>query len=278
MVEEYLAARREMVESYLEAYLKARARELPQTLHQAIAYALEGGKRLRPILVLAAAEALGGDAEEVLPTAGAFELFHTYSLIHDDLPALDDADLRRDQLTVHRVFGEAAALLAGDALIPLGFELIAKEQARISPEDRVLRVIGLVSEALGPAGMVGGQLLELEERFADPEALEEIYSKKTAALLGAATAAGAVLTGGGEGEVTALHRFGLCLGLAYQLIDDLLDLGEDEGPTYVHLVGEREGREEAERLTGEALQALASLGNGAANLRALARWLLSRRS
>lgn len=278
MVEEYLAARRELVESYLGAYLERRAKDLPETLYQAVLYALEGGKRLRPILVLGAAEALGRGAEEVLPTAAALELFHTYSLIHDDLPALDDADLRREQLTVHRVFGEAAALLAGDALIPLGFELIAAEQAQLSSPESVLRVIELISAALGPGGMVGGQLLELEEALADETILEEIYTKKTAALLGAATAAGGILGGGTERQVIALHRFGLCLGLAYQLIDDLLDLEEDKGPTYAQLVGERGARAEAERLTAEALEALAPLGAGAAKLRALGRWLLARRS
>jgi geranylgeranyl diphosphate synthase type II len=278
MIEEYLAARRELVESYLAAYLERRTKEFPETLYEAIVYALEGGKRLRPILVLAAAEALEGAAEEVLPTAVALELFHTYSLIHDDLPALDDADWRREQLTVHRVFGEAAALLAGDALIPLGFELIAAEQVKLSSPESVLRVIKLLSEALGPAGMVGGQLLELEESLADEDTLGEIYSKKTAALLGAATATGGILGGGEEEQVMALHRFGLRLGLAYQVIDDLLDLGEDEGPTYAQLVGERGARTEAERLTVEACQALGPLGEGAANLRALGEWLLARRS
>lgn len=278
MVEEYLAARRALVESYLGAYLERRAEGLPETLYEAILYALEGGKRLRPILVLAAAEALGRGAEEVLPTAAAVELFHTYSLIHDDLPALDDADLRREQLTVHRVFGEAAALLAGDALIPLGFELITAEQVKLSPPERVLRAIELVSAALGPAGMVGGQLLELEEALADETILEEIYLKKTAAPLGAAAAAGGVLAGGEEDQVLALHRFGLSLGLAYQLIDDLLDLEEDEGPTYARLVGARGARAEAERLTAEALEALGPLGAGAAKLRALGGWLLARSS
>lgn len=183
MVEEYLAARRALVERYLGAYLERRAEGLPETLY------------------------------EVLPTA--VELFHTYSLIHDDLPALDDADLRREQLTAHRVFGEGAALLAGDALIPLGFELIAAEQVKLSPPESVLRAIELVSAALGPEGMVGGQLL---------------------------------------------------------------DLGEDEGPTYAQLVGARGARAEAERLTAEALEALAPLGAGAAKLRALGRWLLARSS
>jgi len=278
-IESYLLARRESVDSYLEAYLERRAGELPATLYDAIVYALEGGKRLRPILVLAAAEALGGVAEEALPTAVAVELFHTYSLIHDDLPPLDDDDWRRERPSSHRVFGEATALLTGDALIPLGFELIATEQARFSPKERVLRLIELLSAALGGGGMVGGQLgeLELEEFDADGASLEEIYLKKTGALLGAAAAAGGILAGGADGEIEALREFGLRLGLAYQVIDDLLDLGEDEFLTYPQLVGEERAREEAERFTAEALRVLEPLGAGGAILRGIGEYLLARR-
>jgi geranylgeranyl diphosphate synthase type II len=278
-IESYLLARRESVDSYLEAYLERRASELPVTLYDAILYALEGGKRLRPILVLAAAEALGGVAEEALPTAVAVEVFHTYSLIHDDLPPLDDDDWRRERPSSHRVFGEATALLTGDALIPLGFELIATEQARFSPKERVLRLIELLSAALGGGGMVGGQLgeLELEEFDADGASLREIYLKKTGALLGAAAAAGGILSGGVDGEIEALRGFGLRLGLAYQLIDDLLDLGEDEFLTYPQLVGEERARKEAERFTAEALRVLEPLGAGGAILRGIGEYLLARR-
>ncbi|MGQ9477289.1 MAG: polyprenyl synthetase family protein [Candidatus Bipolaricaulia bacterium] len=277
MIEAYLSSRRELVEGYLSAYLDRRAAEFPERLYAAISYALEGGKRLRPILLVAAAEAVGGAAEGVLPAAAAVEVFHTYSLIHDDLPALDDATWRRERLSAHRVFGEAVALLAGDALIPLGFELIAKEQAKLSPKERVLRVIQLLSEALGPAGMVAGQLLELEEALPDEAALTQIYAKKTAALLEASLAAGGVLGGGTEGEIAALQGFGYSLGLAYQLVDDLLDSGEDERPTYAQLMGARAAHAEVERLTAEALTALRPLGEGGATLRALGGWLLSRR-
>lgn len=277
-IEGYLAEQRELVNSYLESYLERRAGELPATLYDAIVYALEGGKRLRPILVLAAAGALGGEAEEALPTAAAVEVFHTYSLIHDDLPALDDDDWRRERPSSHRVFGEATALLAGDALISLGFELLALEQARLSPEERVLRVIGILSTALGGGGMVGGQLGELElEEFADGTLLKDIYLKKTGALLGAAAAAGGVLAGGADKEIEALREFGLRLGLAYQVIDDLLDLGEDEFWTYPHLVGEERAREEAERFTAEALRALEPLGEQAEVLRGIGEHLLARR-
>jgi geranylgeranyl diphosphate synthase type II len=277
-IESYLLARRGLIDSYLMSYFERRAVEVPATLYDAIIYSLEGGKRLRPILVMAAAEALGGGAEEALPTAAAVEIFHTYSLIHDDLPALDDDDWRRERPSSHRVFGEATALLTGDALISLGFELIAAEQARLSPGERVLKVIALLSAALGPAGMVGGQLGELElEEFADGASLEEVYLMKTGALLGAATAAGGVLAGGADGEIEALREFGLRLGLAYQVVDDLLDLGEDEELTYPQLVGEERAREEVQRFTTEALRALEPLGAEAAILKEIAEHLLARR-
>lgn len=276
-VGDYLAERQEIIDSYLASYLEQRAAELPETLYESMDHSLSGGKRLRPILVLAAAEGLGGRAEEVLPTAAAVELFHTYSLIHDDLPALDDDDWRRERPTSHRVFGEATALLTGDALIPLGFELIAVEQAGLSPAERVLRVIALLSSALGPAGMVGGQLLELEESVGDGASLERIYLRKTGALLGAAAAAGGILAGGDDGQIAALRQFGLRLGLAYQIIDDLLDLGEDEGFTYPQLVGEERAREEARGFTREALRALEPLEEKAAALKEIGEYLLARR-
>lgn len=277
-VEHYLLTRRELIDSYLASYLERRAGGLPATLYDALVYSLEGGKRLRPILVMAAAEALGGEAEEVLPAAAAVELFHTYSLIHDDLPVLDDDDWRRERPSCHRVFGEAGALLTGDALIPLGFELLAVEQARLSSGERVLAAIALLGQAIGGEGMVGGQLEELElEEFVDGTALEEVYLRKTGALLGAAAAVGGLLAGGSTEKIEALREFGLRLGLAYQVVDDLLDLGEDGFLTYPRLVGEERAREEAERFTAEALQALEPLGEEGASLREIGEHLLARR-
>jgi len=277
-VEHYLLTRRELIDSYLASYLERRAGGLPATLYDALVYSLEGGKRLRPILVMAAAEALGGEAEEVLPAAAAVELFHTYSLIHDDLPVLDDDDWRRERPSCHRVFGEAGALLTGDALIPLGFELLAVEQARLSSGERVLAAIALLGQAIGGEGMVGGQLEELElEEFVDGTALEEVYLRKTGALLGAAAAVGGILAGGSAEKIEALQEFGLRLGLAYQVVDDLLDLGEDGFLTYPRLVGEERAREEAERFTAEALQALEPLGEEGASLREIGEHLLARR-
>jgi geranylgeranyl diphosphate synthase type II len=277
-IRNYINNRRELVDSYLTSYLKRREAQLPRTLYEAIIYSLTGGKRLRPILVLAAAEALDSPPEAVLPTAAAMEMVHTYSLIHDDLPPLDDDDRRRGQPSLHLAFGEAPALLTGDALVPLGFALITSEQAKLSPTERVLQVITLLCEALGPTGMVGGQLLELELDGSDDSAcLDNIYLRKTGALLGAAAAAGGVLVGGDGEQVDALRCYGLKVGVAYQVIDDLLDLQRDSGRTYPQLVGERRARTEAERLTAEAFQALEPLSEGSAILRELGEYLLTRR-
>ncbi len=274
----YLTTRRELIDAYLTSYLEQRVAEFPRTLYDSISYSLSGGKRIRPVLVLAAAEALGGGAAEVLPTAAATELFHTYSLIHDDLPALDDDARRRGRPSLHRAFGEATALLTGDALIPMGFELITAEQAKLSPGERVLGVVALLCEALGPAGMVGGQLVELElDDNVDGAWLEKVYRKKTGRLLGAAAAAGGTLVGGDNEQVRALHQFGLKLGVAYQVIDDLLDLEEDSTLTYPRLVGKERAQAEAKLLTTEALQALESLGAEGAILKELGEHLLTRR-
>jgi len=274
-IEAYLEAGRELVEDYLISYLERQRAEIPETLYDGIIYALEGGKRLRPILVMASAEASGEEAELVLPTAAGIELFHTYSLIHDDLPALDDDDWRRGKPCCHRVFGEGIALLIGDALIPLGFELILIEQSRLSPKERVLEVLRRVAWAIGPRGMVGGQVLDLEEG-SNGVPLEETYEKKTGALLSAAAAAGGILAGAAPEWVEALAEFGKKLGLAYQILDDLADL-EEEADSYPHLVGLERAREAAEQFIREALRPLEVLGEEGALLRELAEYLLARK-
>lgn len=273
-VEAYLEARRELFESYLYSYLERRAREFPETLYDGIIYALEGGKRIRPVLVMSAAEACGGEAELVLPTAAGIELFHTFSLIHDDLPALDDDDWRRGKPSCHRAFGEAEAILIGDALVPLGFELILEEQIQFTPRERVLEVLRLLARAIGPAGMVGGQLLDLEAEH-NGVPLEEAYEKKTGELIAASTGAGGILAGGAEEEIAALLEFGRKLGLAYQMVDDLLDV-EEEGDD-VRLIGLDRAWREARRFTEEALRPLERFGERGAMLRALAEYLLERK-
>lgn len=274
-IEAYLEAGRELVEEYLISYLERRRAEIPETLYDGIIYALEGGKRLRPILVMASAEANGEEAELVLPTAAGIELLHTYSLIHDDLPALDDDDWRRGKPSCHRVFGEGIALLIGDALIPLGFELILLEQSQLSPKERVLEVLGRVARAIGPRGMVGGQVLDLEEG-SNGLPLEETYEKKTGALFSAAAAAGGILAGAAPERVEALEEFGVKLGLAYQILDDLMDL-EEEADSYPHLVGVEQARAAAKQFVQEALQPLELLGEEGALLRGLAEYIMAKK-
>jgi len=273
-IEEYIEAKRELVENYLYSYLEQHAAEFPETLYDGIIYSLEGGKRIRPVLVMGTAEACGGEAELVLPTAAGIELFHTFSLIHDDLPALDDDDWRRGKPSCHRAFGEAEAILIGDALVPLGFELIAEEQARFAPRERVLAVLRLLARALGPAGMIGGQLLDLEAEH-NGVPLEEAYEKKTGELIAAATGAGGILAGCSDEKTEALIKFGRRLGLAYQMVDDLLDMEEEQDEA--RLIGLDRAWREARRFTAEALQPLEALGERGALLRALAEYLLERK-
>lgn len=276
-IEEYLEERGELVNSFLEEYLRSRRTRLPETLYDSITYSLEGGKRIRPILVMASAELLGRAPEGVLPTAAGVELFHTYSLIHDDLPAMDDDDWRRGKPSNHRIFGEAVAILTGDALIPMGFELIATEQLRLSEPERVLKVIRLVCEALGIEGMAGGQLLDLESYGTSELSFKEINRRKTGALLSVAAAAGATLEGGKEEQVKALAEFGDRLGLAYQMIDDLIDSAEgEEEHSFPSLAGGESAKEEAERFTIEALKPLSIFGKRAERFEQLAAHLLIR--
>src|SRR5438445_4801830 len=197
----------------------------PANIHRAMRYSvLAPGKRLRPILVVAGAEAVGGRADAVLDTACALELIHAYSLIHDDLPAMDDDDYRRGRLTSHKVFGEALAILAGDALLTLAFRLIAGNAARVSDPRIVARVVGDVADAAGTDGMVGGQVVDIESEGKDvgPVTLEYIHRHKTAALIRVSLTAGATLAGGRAEQVDTIREAGQSLGLAFQIVDDIL--------------------------------------------------------
>lgn len=291
----YLEERRGMVNRALEAYLPA-VRGPAFRVVQAMHYSLfVGGKRLRPILCLAAAEAVGGDAGEALPAACALEMIHTYSLIHDDLPAMDDDDLRRGQPTCHKKFDEATAILAGDGLLTEAFHIIAAAAPRFEGREAVLLDISeLLSKAAGYQGMVGGQMLDLmaEGRQITLKELETIHRLKTGALLTAATRAGALMGGGNRQEVTALTSYGERFGLAFQVTDDLLDVegdtaemgkaaGQDEKrrkATYPALLGLEASKQWAGRLVEEAVAELEPFQDRAAPLRELARYLLVRRS
>ncbi|QEH37703.1 Farnesyl diphosphate synthase [Aquisphaera giovannonii] len=268
----------------------------PSRLAAAMRYsALAGGKRLRPVLCLMAAEACGGDPDGAMPAAAALELIHTYSLIHDDLPAMDDDDLRRGRPTCHKAFDEATAILAGDALLTLAFELVA---GGIEPAGAALRCVRLLAESAGHAGMVGGQMADLqaEERALDSRdegslaELEAIHRRKTGALLRAPLQMGAIIAGAPEAHVEALGRYGRAVGLAFQIVDDLLDVEGDESKlgkrvgkdcglgkwTYPRFLGVDGSRRRARQLADEAVSAIAPLGPRGHRLRELAMALLER--
>ncbi len=223
----FLSALRPEIEAELERLLPP-ATLPPARLHSAMRYALfGGGKRIRPALVVAAGELRGAPRARLLPGAAALELVHTYSLIHDDLPALDDDDLRRGRLTVHRAFDEATAILAGDALLTLGLTTLAAEPAIVAPEHRAEAVV-LVGRAIGTGGMIGGQALDLEAEAGWPaepaSTLDQIHLGKTAALLAACLRLGGLYAGAAAELDRALERLGLGLGLLFQIGDDLLDV------------------------------------------------------
>jgi len=290
----YLAERRALVDRALDAALPAEDSP-PETVHRAMRYSvLAGGKRLRPILVIAGAEAAGGRAEQVLPAACALEAIHTYSLIHDDLPAMDDDDYRRGRLTSHKAFGEAMAILAGDALLTLAFRLLPDCVALGGDPRVVCAVVAEIAEAAGTAGMVGGQVVDIESegKAVTPETLDLMHARKTAALLRASLRAGAMLVRGTPGDVAAISDAGGRLGLAFQIVDDILDvegslaeLGKTAGSdarkqkaTYPAVHGLEASRRRARALIDEAKASLAPLGERAEPIRAVADYIFERRS
>jgi geranylgeranyl diphosphate synthase type II len=293
-LKEYLESRRALVEAALERVLPPESAP-PTTVHRAMRYSvLAPGKRLRPILVVAGAEAVGGHAEQVLDTACALELIHAYSLIHDDLPAMDDDDYRRGRLTSHKVFGEAMAILAGDALLTLAFRLIATNAAARADAAIVGRVVAEVADAAGTGGMVGGQVVDIESegKTISAEMLDYIHLHKTAALIRVALRVGAVLAGGRAEQVDAISEAGQALGLAFQIVDDILDVegnlaelgktaGSDERKqkaTYPSLHGLPASKARARELIEETKRRLIPLGPAAEPIRALADFVLERRS
>ena len=291
-----LAAMREEVDAALDRALPEES-AWPATIHRAVRYSLfAGGKRIRPVLVLAAGEAVGGADEDLLPLACAVEMVHTYSLVHDDLPAMDDDDLRRGKPTSHKVFGEAIAILAGDALLTRAFHLLAEappglDEARLR---RRLRAIEVLGEACGTTGLIGGQVMDLESegRAIAGADLECLHRAKTGALLSACVRGGAILGGAGEEDLGRLSRYAAAIGLAFQVVDDVLDAtggaeelgktaGKDEAArkaTYVSIHGLARARALAGELRDEALHALTPLGPRAELLRALALRVVERRA
>lgn len=289
----YLTSKRERIEAALEAYLPP-VTSRPGTLHDSIRYSvLAPGKRLRPILVLAGAQAVSGsDCDEmVMRTACALECIHAFSLIHDDLPCMDNDDYRRGRLTNHKVYGDAMALLAGDALMVFAFQLIA-ENIDTVPADRLLPALRLVSIASGTWGMVGGQVVDMESQGQDvtTETLQYIHGHKTGALLTVSVVAGAILAGATEEQLDALRAYGAHSGLAFQIADDILDVtgdqdkigkpvGSDEErdkATYPKLYGLEESRRRAHSEVELALKSLELFDESAEPLRAIARYIVER--
>ena len=263
-----------------------------ETLEKAMEYSLmAGGKRLRPVLLMAAADAVGKDGAAFLTTGCAIEMIHTYSLIHDDLPAMDNDDYRRGKPTNHKVFGDGIAVLAGAALLTLAFEVMLRQEGA-APETLVT-VVSEMSRAAGPYGMVGGQVLDLEGegRRLDLAALRKIHMGKTGALFCAAIRSGAILAGAKEEELAALTLYAERFGLAFQITDDILDVTGDEAAigkpvgsdvrnekaTYVTLTSLEEAKKLAEDAVDEAVAALDIFGERAAFLRDLALFLLGRK-
>ena len=263
-----------------------------ETLEKAMEYSLmAGGKRLRPVLLMAAADAVGKDGAAFLTTGCAIEMIHTYSLIHDDLPAMDNDDYRRGKPTNHKVFGDGIAVLAGDALLTLAFEVMLRQEGA-APETLVT-VVSEMSRAAGPYGMVGGQVLDLEGegRRLDLAALRKIHMGKTGALFCAAIRSGAILAGAKEEELAVLTLYAERFGLAFQITDDILDVTGDEAAigkpvgsdvrnekaTYVTLTSLEEAKKLAEDAVEEAVAALDIFGERAAFLRDLALFLLGRK-
>jgi geranylgeranyl diphosphate synthase type II len=319
---EVLSGLRDRVEARLDAYLQLPP-DCPDRLRQAMSYSLlGGGKRLRPILVLLSCEACGGDLDAALPAACAIEMIHTYSLIHDDLPAMDDDDLRRGRPTCHKQFDEATAVLAGDGLLTLAFEIVARD---VHPPDVAAACCVDLANAAGVVGMVGGQAadLEAEEDFdfwisdfgfpeqqqveskiqppralararAEPKSkitlLESVHRRKTGRLLCSALTLGGRIAGADPQTLHRLQNYGIAVGLAFQIADDLLDVVGDAGKmgksvrkdagqgklTYPSLLGEGESRRRAHALIGQACAELAEFGERGERLQSLARFVIER--
>lgn len=289
----YLEENRQRVEQKLEKLLPSE-KEWPVRLHEAMLYSIRaGGKRLRPILAIAACEACGADSERVLPVAAALEMIHTYSLIHDDLPAMDDDALRRGKPTNHKVFGEAVAILAGDALLTEAFRIMSRYRHPEVSAAVLIDVIESIAEASGSKGMAGGQVVDLEseDKKIDLEKLEQLHRHKTGRLIRVSVEAGVKLAGGSPSQVEALGLYGEKIGLAFQIADDVLDIeggeeiGKDVGSdvanhksTYPSLLGLEESKQKAKQLVEEAIQLLENFDAKADPLREIARYVVNRKN
>ena len=290
----YLNEKRRVVDEALkECFPKSEgpAADVIKAMHYSL---FAGGKRLRPILCMAGATAVGGEEQDILPVACALELIHTYSLIHDDLPVMDNDEIRRGKPTNHRIFGEAIALLAGDALLTEAFQLMTRMDLseRVNPRS-LLNVIGLIARAAGYQGMVGGQVVDIqsEGKEADPFLVQFIHSHKTGALIAVSVSSGAILGGGEEPRVKAITSYGQKIGFAFQIADDILDiegdsqeLGKGVGGdarqrkiTYPSAFGLRRSKEAQQEMVEQAIESLKPFDHRADPLRHIAQYIVERR-
>lgn len=291
-LDQYLEKKRKLIDRTLDRYLPAA--NTPDRLIEAMRYSLlGGGKRLRPILTLASCEAVGGDIDAALPFACAIEMIHTYSLIHDDLPAMDNDELRRGRPTNHVVFGEALAILAGDALLSEAFRIMGEAALAAGVRQRrALQVLTEVAAAVGPRGMVGGQAADIaaEQRQADLPLVEYIHVRKTGELIRVSVRAGAILAGARLSQLRQLSRYAEFLGLAFQIADDILDeegslqstgklTGGDrrhQKATFPSVLGLPASKQRAKELLDQALQELSSFNESAEPLRQIAQLIVAR--
>lgn len=287
----YLKDCQALVQQTLESSLPKKE-TFPLKIHEAMRYSLfAGGKRIRPILCMAASEACEGGRREVIPVACALEMIHTFSLIHDDLPAMDDDNFRRGVPTCHKVFGEAIAILAGDALVTQAFLILGRMGISHSNPTRVLEVIHDIAEATGSIGMVGGQIIDLEseKKQIDLDALRKLHELKTGKLITVSLTSGAKMVTQSYEKIAALERYGRAIGLAFQITDDILDieggadLGKDLGSdlenqkaTYPALMGLEAAKKEAHHLKEQAITSLHEFGPRADPLRHLASYIIDR--
>ncbi|MBI5575940.1 MAG: polyprenyl synthetase family protein [Deltaproteobacteria bacterium] len=287
--------RRILVEDHLLRFIDVSVCRIPERLREAMEYSLSaGGKRIRPVVLLSAGSAVGGDEGDLLPFACAIEYIHTYSLIHDDLPAMDDDDFRRGKPSSHKEFGEATAILAGDALLTEAFRVAGESPMASKNPGRALAAVAVLARAAGAEGMVGGQQLDLqaEGKPADLSGKEEIDLRKTSALISAAARMGGILGGGNEAQVECLARYGRALGLLFQVTDDILDetgsfeemgksVAKDRArgkPAYPASFGMKAALARAEALNAEAMTALSSFGEEGDALRDIVLLVTARRS
>jgi geranylgeranyl diphosphate synthase type II len=277
-VQAYLRERGERVDAFLDEVLP-KPGEVPEALALAMRHLVfPGGKRLRPALAFAAAEAAGGPAERALSMAAAVELIHTYSLVHDDLPCMDDDDERRGRPTVHIAYGEAVAVLAGDALQALAFEVLATFGPRAVSAERALGALRDLADAAGARALVGGQVDDLSVATEVPGAarIESVHRRKSAALIAVSVVGGGRLGGADRELLEALKHFGEDVGVAFQITDDVLDKDEDGACSLVRVLGETGAQDRAETLLAGALSRLEDLGEKAEPLRELARFAVRR--